>query len=147
MAEKSKSAKPRKSTTGKSKAKSESGVEVLLEDIRDKMGELASEAQVILKEAGSTSKKTAGRALEGTKKKAGEAAAHLPVIGDGKKPKAAPKRATSAKASAAKSSTAKSSTTKSSNGASKITTGKKKATAPAKPSAAKSSAGSKSKKS
>jgi len=142
MAEKSKSAKPRKSTTGKSKAKSESGVEVLLEDIRDKMGELASEAQVIIKEAGSTSKKTAGRALEGTKKKAGEAAAHLPVIGDGKKPKAAPKRATSAKAGAAKSSTAKSS-----NGASKSTTGKKKAAASAKPSAAKSSAGSKSKKS
>jgi hypothetical protein len=142
MAEKSKSAKPRKSTTGKSKAKSESGVEVLLEDIRDKMWELASEAQVIIKEAGSTSKKAAGRALEGTKKKAGEAAAHLPVVGDGKKPKAAPKRATSAKASAAKSSTAKSS-----NGASKSTTDKKKAAASAKPSAAKSSAGSKSKKS
>src|SRR5438270_9308216 len=102
MAEK-KSAKPRKSTSGKSKAKSESGVEVLLEDIRDKMGELASEAEVIIKEAGAASKKTAGRALEGTKKKAGEAAAHLPVVGDGKKAKAAPKRATSAKASAAKS--------------------------------------------
>jgi hypothetical protein len=49
MAGKSKSAKPRKTTAGKSKAKAESGVEVLLEEIKDKMGELASETEVVIK--------------------------------------------------------------------------------------------------
>src|SRR5712692_7421210 len=101
MAEKRKSTKTRKSSAGKSKA--ESGVEVLLEEITDKLGELAGDAEAALKEAGSTTrktagralegtkktagralegtKKTAGRALEGTKKKAGEAVAQLPILG------------------------------------------------------------------
>jgi hypothetical protein len=132
MAGKTKSATARKP---RGKAKNGNGAEQLLEDLSGKLGELASDAAIALKEAGITTKKTAG-----------EAVAHLPVVGNGDKPKTTRKRSTSSSATAkkssagtAKASAAKSSTAKSSAAATK-SNGKKSSTASTKASSTESSA-------
>lgn len=115
MAGKTKSATARKSG---GKSKNSNNATQMLEDLTSRLGALAGDAATALKDAGIA-----------TKKKAGEAASHLPVGGDGDKPKGTRKRSSSSgangkKSSAAKASTAKSNGKKSSSASTKASSSK-----------------------